>query len=810
MTDWKYAWRQIRNAPGFAAVVIGLIGLGISANATIFTLVDALLLRKLPVRNPDELVRIIENHPPIPDGSYFELSYWQFLRDHATSFTEVIGQANWTTAVTLNGETEFADIGSVTENYFSSLGLNVALRTEDGAVLSDRYWRTRFHSDPGVIGRAIELNGHPFTIVGITPPEFHGTTVELNPEIRISAKAATGLVPAQMSPERGPLYDLVARLKPGVSVERAQSECVALHRSWEQEFASSYSANHPGAPFDPTAWALHGELQVKSIPYGVSVLRDQFSSALTLLMAGVGLVLLMVCSNVAGLLLERAAARQRETSVRMAVGASQGRLIRQWLTESLLLALLGGMLGVALAWAAMPALSAMIPPLRNRAGELLSINPHFAFDWRVLLFSFAACVASATIAGFAPAWRSGRHDLSTALRTSRSSGRVEGGITMFQVALCTLLLVEAGLFARTLSTMRGQDLGFDRDHMVAFTLSTGRTPNDDPAGVEFRRHLVNVARLIPGARSAALARLGLLRGTGMKTTIGLPGQRAAKSDFMNSSMNAVSPEYFETMGIRLVAGRNLTVNDSADKSITRVVVNQSLANRFFPGQDPIGKMIGGGGRTEVYKPTMQIVGVVSDSQYRSLREPIPPTVYSYGPDEDILHVRAAGDPASLIKPVRDLVPKLGPGWRVKEVNLLRDEAERSIWRERMVAQLAIGFAAVAGLLAAIGLYGTLAYYVARNRRGIGIRVAIGAARSDVIGLLAGRVAWLILTGAVLGLLAAFSLSETVRALLFGVAPADPVSMGLAMAVLVAIAVVALLLPAWRAVRIDPAITLREE
>ena len=809
MTDWKYAWRQIRNRPAFAVVIVFLIGIGIAANATIFTLVDALLLRKLPVRNPDELVRIVDHHPPLPDGSYFEYSYWKFLRAHSTSFSAIVAQADWTTGITVNGETDFVDIGLVSDNYFASLGVNTALNAPDSVVLSHRYWRQKFNADPNLVGRAVvQLNGHPFTIIGVTPPDFHGTTVELNPDVRIAAAAATQMVDLGGPLEEGFFrYELVARLKPGVSLERAQSETVSLHDGWRREYAKEYLAHHPGEKLDPEDLKVNGELRLTAIPYGVSVLREQFSSALTLLMAGVGLVLLMVCSNVAGLLLERATARERETAVRLAVGASQGRLMRQWLTESLLLAALGGVLGVALAWTLMPLLSALIPPLRNRSGELLSIDPHFALNWRVLAFSFAACVLTAVLAGLAPALRAGRLDLSESLRTSRSSSRVEGGITVFQIALCTLLLVEAALFARTLSAMRSKDLGFDRDHIVALTLRKEHMTKDQDFSAAFRTVVLNEVRQLPGVRSAAFARVGLLRGTGIKVTIGIPGQRVSKADFMNSSMNGVSPEYFDTMGIQLVAGRNLTASDGGEV----VVVNQALARRFFPGQDPIGKMLGDNARSGTFKHGSRVVGVVSDSQYRSLREPIPATYYWNGLAEaSILHIRTTGDPASLIKPVRELVPRLGPGWRVREVNLLRDEAERSIWRERLVAQLAIAFAAVAAVLAAIGLYGTLAYYVSRNRRAIGIRVAIGAAQSDVVALLARRVTRLIAMGAAVGLLAVFALSEVVRALLFGVAPTDPLSIGSAVALLAAIAAVSLLVPAVRASRIDPAIALRED
>ena len=809
MNDWKYAWRQVRNAPAFAVVVIGLMGIGIAANASIFTLVDALLLRKLPVRDPKELARIVDRNPPIPDSSYFEYSFGAFLRSHSTSFSDVIGQAEYTTTITADGETEFVEMALVTANYFSSLGLHIPFTAPDSAVLSNRYWRTKFHSDPGIVGRVIQLNDHPFTIVGITPPDFHGVTVELNPDVRIAATAASQMANLTGQIEDGFFYyDTVARLKPGISIERAESETVSLHQSWIEEFSKEYAARHAGQPVDRGVLRVNGEMRVVSIPYGVSILRDQFSATLTALMVGVGLVMLMVCSNVAGLLLERATARQRETAVRMAVGASQGRLMRQWFTESFVLAVLGGLVGVAFAWAAMPVLSSMIPPLRNRAGDLLSIDPHLALNWRVVAFSFAACVLSAVIAGFAPAWRAGRHDLGLALRTSRSSSPVEGGITVLQVALCTLLLIEAALFARTLTAMRGKDLGFDRDHIVAFTLRKEQMNSRIEPIDGFRTLVLNEARRLPGVRSAAFARLGLLRGTGMKTTLGVVGQRATQADFMNSSANAVSPDYFETMGIRFIAGRNLTAADP-DKN---VVVNQALVRRFFPNGDPLGKTLGSAPRGQEFKSSMEIIGVVSDSQYRSLREPVPPTFYGKLSDDGmpILHLRVAGDPAGLVGPVRELIPKLGPGWRVKEVNLLRDEAERSIWRERLVARLAIGFAVVAVALAAIGLYGTLAYYVARNRRSIGIRLAIGAERADIVGLLAARVVRLIVGGAALGLAAAFLLRESVRVMLFGIPPSDPMSLSGAVLVVGAIAAVALLLPAWRAVRIDPAITLREE
>ncbi len=783
------------------------MGIGIAANTAIFTLVDALLLRKLPIRNPEQLVRLVDHQPALPDGSSFEYAFWRFLRSHSTSFSDVIGQAETTTTITVGSETEFLNVGIVTENYFSCLGLNVRLDAADAVVLSDSYWRKRFHGDADVVGRTIRLNGHPFTIAGVTSPEFRGDTVELNPDVRIPAQSAT-----LMTDQPGPLeegffpYELLARLRPGVGIERAQFESASLRKNWVREFAREYSQRHPGESIGSDA-DLAGELRVQSIERGVSVLREQFAAPLWLLMAGVMLVLLMVCSNVTALLLERATARERETAVRLAMGASRGRLVRQWLTETLFLSLPGGLSGIGLAKVSLPLVAAMIPPIRDRSGRLLAVDPHVVLNGRVLVFSILICLLAAILAGLAPAWRVGRQDLTIAMRSVRASSRIESTITTLQIALCTLLLVEAFLLTRTLTSMRSKDFGFDRDHMVAFTLRREHASKDAKSQT-LRTLLIHAARQLPGVRSAAFAQLGLLRGTSMRTTIGLPAQPIPETEFMNSSTNAVSPEYFETMGIPLVAGRSLLAIDSPGPGTIPVVVNQTLANHFFPGQNPIGQ------RLESATPSkaqLRIVGVARDIQYRTLREPILPTFYSNGIETaSVLHVRTWGDPASLIAPVRKMIPQLAPGWQVQEINLSIEEVERSIWRERIVAEVSIAFAAAAALLAAVGLYGTLTYYIARNERSIGVRVAIGASPMDVIALLAGRVARLIGAGMLLGLAAAFVFKESVRPLLFGVSPIDPNAIASVVVLMLLVTGFALALPIWRASGIDPALSLRQD
>lgn len=812
--DLGYALRQIRKAPLFGAAVVLLMALGISANTVIFTVVDSLLLRPLPVPNPGELVRLIDHHPPIPDSSYFEYSLWRYLREHSTSYKDVMGQAEFTTTITNHDSVTFARVGMVTENYHASLGARAALGRIPApdelqtAVVSDRYWRTAFLGDRGVIGRSVLLNGHPFTIAAVLAPEFHGTNVDLNPDLRIPAKSATQLIDLP-----GPLregffpYEITARLKPGVTMERAYAETLTLFNAWTEDYAKQF----PDTKADQLKPS--GELRLQAIGTGVSVLRDQFAGALELLMAGAGLVLLMVCSNVAGLLLERATARESETAVRLALGASTGRLVRQWLTESLLFALFGGAAGIALARVALPVAASLIPPLRDRAGEVLQLDPSFTLDWRVLAFSMAACVASAFLAGLAPALRAARRtELSGALRSTRSASKVERGITVFQVALCTLLLVEAGLFVRTLDHLRTMNAGFDRDHVATFTIQREHASKERP---KFWQPLLEEVRHLPGVAAAGYADRGLMRGTGMKTTAGLPGDRPPRSEFMNSSLNWASPEYFDTMAIRIAAGRNFEPGDAEAKQndVTPVIVNQAFARRFFAGQDAVGKLFGTGAGP--IKPALRVIGIVTDARYRSLREPIPPTIYQPltgdrlgGPL--ILHVRTSGDPSALIAPVRRLVEKAAPGFAIKEVNLLRDEVERSIWRERLVAQLAIAFALVAVVLAAVGLYGSLAYYVARHRRSIGIRIAIGADAGAVVGLLANRVAVLVGSGVAIGIAGAFAVSRLTEALLYGVAPTDPVSIAAAGLVAVMVAVMSVALPAAQAIRVDPAVALREE
>ena len=805
--DVVYAIRQARKAPAFACVVVFLIGLGIAANAIIFTMVDALLLQKLPVRDPQELVRLIERHPPIPDSSSFDYGFLRLLQDHSSSFSRVIGKAESEVSMMVDGRTELVQVDLVTDDYFDVLGVQPSLGTlpgtSDSAILSDRFWRKRFNGDPAAIGSVISLNSLPFRVVGVTPSGFHGTTAELNPDLRVLSRAMAGLLDGEVI--RGS-YELIARLQPGVSIERARGEVSALATDWTRE--QSPHSNQQAGP----GGGLSEFIQVEPVERGRSILRDQFSGALELLMGGAGLVFLMVCSNVAGLLLERAVARERDSAVRLAIGASRRRLMMLWLTESLVLSFAGGALGVGLAQLAVPVLSSAIPPLRNRFGDLLSLDPNFHLNWRVIVLSFAACAAAAVGAGLIPAWRAAQSDFSPLLRGARAvSGgpatKFESGITLLQIALCTLLLIEAALFGRTMQRMQTMDVGFDTGHVVTFTFQAAGLKGGDKSPIW--EQLRQEALRLPGVRSASIAWKGLLRGTGAKATVGLPGTHPTEVDFLNASLNGVSPEYFETMGIRVVAGRGFVRSDRPQDGIQPTIVNQAFVRRFFPGVDPIGRLFGRG--SSVIKPTERIVGVVSDSQYRGLREPVPPVYYHNVPDEGpILHIRSFGDPASLVAPLRQLLLSVAKGWSIREVNLLSDELARSMWRERLVAQLVTGFAIVAGLLAAVGLYGTLAYYVSRSRRSLGIRVAIGASRAAIVLMLMVRVGGLIVAGAVFGWLASVLLAGWVSSLLFGITPSDPLSVVSALTILVLTVLLAAVVPTVRALSIDPAITLREE
>jgi predicted permease len=513
------------------------------------------------------------------------------------------------------------------------------------------------------------------------------------------------------------------------------------------------------------------------------------------------------------LLLARSAARTEEVAVRLALGATRARLVRQMLTESALLAALGSLAGLLFAYVATPMLVRALPPMRDLYTSRVALSLNIGVNQRVLLFSFAISAITVLLFGLAPAIGAARASLDSVLRGSRSTGGWRGrrALIVFQIALCTVLLAGAGLLARTFEQLRHVDPGFDAEHVITFTTVPSLTGYTAEQAKSLRLALTDKVRQIPGVESVSVASRGLMRGSGIKSTVTPSGQQPTPGDFLNTSMNSITPGYFETMGMRLVAGRDLTpADDQVKKPPFHVIVNQAFVRHFFSGVDPIGRRFGSGNTPEA----SEIVGVVTDAKYRSLREPMTPTYYNIWKDQDSqqmqLEVRTGAHPQSIVEPVRQALAALDPALPFTEIETMSDEVGDSAAGERLTATLASVFGALAALLAAIGIYGLLAYAVAQRRREIGIRMALGARPADIGEMIGRQALVMVAAGVALGIGAAVVLAPLVKSLLYGVAPSDSVSLFSAALFVTAIAAAATAIPLLAATRIDPASALRQE
>lgn len=827
LRDLHFGVRLLAKSPVFAATAVLLLAIGISANTLIFSVVNALLLRPLPVSHPENLVRLVEVHPN--DFVTWSLPY-DLCGALASSgaLSEVLCQGEADVALSEGTSTERVRVHLVSPNFFSSLGVHAylgrVLTAEDertaamNAVLSYDFWQRRFRRDASIVGRSIILRGRPFTIVGVSPEAFNGLTVDTSPDIRVPAAVDRALVEPERdrSPAARPLFgQTFGRLRGGVPIERASSEVhVLLRAAYEEQLEQIFPQ---GKEMAASKKVIDSRLRLEPVANGVSTLRAQFSRGLEVLMSGVALLLLMACANVAGLLLARSAVRDREMGIRLALGASPARIVRQLLTEGLLLALLGGVAGTLLTTACLPLLVQGLPPIRDRAAVLQPLAVHIDMDLRVLGFGMGITLLTVALFALSPALRGARADVASTLRGGRTTTRrlmPRNLILMAQVAVCTLILIGAALLVKTLARMRSMDAGFDRDHVVTFTIDPSLRGYKPEQGRALSKALLERAAALPGVAAASIASRALMRGTGVKATFAAAGTRMSASDFLNSSLNDVTPGYFQSMGMRVLAGRDFNWFDRNPTTPRKVIVNQTFAVRFFPGRNPAGERFGGPGPDGTARANNEIIGVVSDAKYRSLREPIPPTVY--GPVVDgfdsgfILHVRTHQRPEALIAPVRHALRSLDPELPFLEVRTLRDEVEASLWQERLLAALATIFGAIATLLAGIGLYGALDYAVKSRTREIGVRMALGAQPSRIVGLLSRQILLLIVSGAALGLCAYAAAAVWMHRVLYDVRPWEPSVVGSVLFVIGLAAVIAAAPPAYRAVRIDPASALRTE
>ncbi len=791
--DLRSAWRSFRGNPLSSIVIVALLALGIGASTVLFSIMDALLLRPLPVARPGELVQFFSYNGTLRFPEHEDAFCTRLLRQRPASLSELACEASLLVTVSANKKTERREIAVVSDNYYSVLGVQPQLgRLPEAstAILSHGFWLDWFGGDPSALGQTISISGHPFVIAGVEPEGFNGTEVETGPDVRITRAGQDTIAPRNEETQSS----VFGRLRAGASMTGALKEARLIALDGQT----------------PTPAPDERE-KLESIQYGSSTLRTQFGRALTLLMGGVLGLLLIVCANVAGLLVARAALRGRELAIRVAIGATRWQLVRQVLTECGALVAAGGALGIAFAYAAMPLVLRALPPIRDRIAYLHPLRLAVAPDLRVLAFTFALCAATALLFSIAPAVASARFDVHGALKSIRSSlpiSRSRAILVTVQVALCTILLLGAGLLVRTLSTLSALPPGFTAERVVTFSLDPSMAQLTPDAGTALQKRLLQNVAALPGVRSAAYAARAVMRGTGFKSTIAPEGTLTPPGGQLNTSLNPVDARYFDTMRIPLLSGRLFRADDLPQSKPAPVIVNQAFAQAFFPNVDAVGKRFGGGGQ-----PADVIVGVVGDAKYRSLREPPTPIFYPLllaGFQGVILHVRTDGDPAALIPVVQRMLRDIEPRLPFYEVHTLQEEIHASLWQDRLIAWLAAFFGGTAALLAGVGLYGMLAYSVTGRRREIGIRIALGAIPANVARLVSMQAMLPVGAGLALGLAGFAGASRWIATFLFGVDNWDSAALAGTLAMVALVAAAAISLPAWQAVHIDPSETLRDE
>jgi predicted permease len=805
--DVRYALRMMRRTPGFTAVVVLSLTLGIGANTAIFSLINTLMLRMLPVEHPGQLVELLFKAPGQDHFNAFSWQSYEHYRQHNHVFSGLIASSD--TPFTIHGtglEAEIVRGGFVSPNYFSVLGVNPALGRligpEDGsaespanvAVVSWSYWKRRFNSDRAIIGRQIIEGNHPLTIVGVCPREFVGLEPANPQDIWLPLTAHH---PSYATTARYWLK-LAARLKPGVSIEQARAEMAVL---WQWTIEDEFKTNDDRSVRD---W----KMEVQPAGAGLSHLRDKFGKPALVLMAVVALLLLIACTNVASLLLTRGAARQREMALRVSLGASRVRLLRQGLTESLLLAAAGGLLGILLAYWGTGALVRIIVSGRERIE--LQAWP----DLVVLLFTAGVALLTGVIFGLAPAWRASGCAPASSLRATGRAGetrlrRLFGEcLVVTQVAFSVALLSAASLFVRHLSHLENLDLGFQRDHVLLVDLNPANSGYDRERLSRAYQELLGRLEAIPGVRSATTCGFFPMAGVGGMHPATVEGYQAKPGERRFLSENWVAPKYFATFGIPLVMGRDFSFQDQGRPRVA--IVNQTLVRYFFGNGNPIGRHITFDGDSQ----PLEIVGVVGDAKSGDMREPALRFVYSnsfqLGSNSSKFALRTSGEPEAVAGEVRRVVRETLKTVPVTKITTLADQVDASIVPERLIAMLSGVFGALGAVLAAIGLYGLLAYTVARRISEIGIRMALGATRSVISRMVLGEALGMVCAGLAIGAPMALWGKSFAASLIQDLQVKSDVPIVFGVVAMIAVALVAAYVPARRAARVEPMEALRYE
>jgi putative ABC transport system permease protein len=833
MQELRYALRQLRKAPVFTAVAVLTLALGIGANTAIFTLLDQALIRSLPVSHPEQLVRLRftgespghTNSYGGDDNDFFSHPMYRDLRDKNSVFSGLIANDEQTVGVQWNNRSELVKTELVSGNYFEVLGLQPAmgrllLPSDDQAnsaavvALSFTYWKSQLGADPRVIGRTLLINAHPFVIVGVVSPQFRSIVAGETPGLFVPASAKNVITPRWQDLENRESHwlTIVGRLKPGESRQQAQAGLEPLWHAIRAEELKQFGYHSQRTR---RLFLDESHIQLLDSARGFSPLRDQLGTPLLILMGMVGLLVLMACINVSSLLLVRAAGRVREMSVRYAMGAARWQIVRQLLVEGLLLGLLGGVLGLAIAPAVSGVLVRMV--FTGPSSEIpFSATP----DTRVLLFNFAVAFAVAILFSLAPALRFLRPDLVNSLK--QQSATATGGPLRFrrisvaaQIGVSLLLLIGAGLFVRTLHNLRSVDVGFATDHLVSFRVNP-RLAGYQPEQLQpLNRRILDALAALPGVRSVAATDDPDLADDDETGNIAIGGYKAVEGEDMQVEQPWVTPAYFSTMQVPLVAGRAFTDQDVLGKPSV-AIVNASFARHYFGSpQQAIGRVLSFNGTGPDAQFDTEIVGVVGDTKHSAVRDPVRRTVYRALLQSQHLNyitylLRTWQAPEAAEASARAAIQQLDSKLALYDLQTVEDQVSNSLSNERLIALLSVSFGILAVLLAAIGLYGVLAYSTAQRTREIGIRMALGAQRHAVMQLVLSDVLSLAGISIAVTLPVAMLASRAVRSQLYNVSPADPLVIASGVLLVAIVVILSALLPARRAACVEPMQALRTE